>query len=1204
MSNIPESLVKALQSNSLIPLVGAGVSMAIRNQSGDQVFPSWTQLLHGLAEKLEKETLPKDADYVRMSIDMGNFQVAAEHAYKKLQKRTWIEFFKQQFAPDFSTLNEPSTALYKAIWGLGSGIITLNYDEILENYHPDSKRPESITNRSLAELAQFTDDPNRPQVWHLHGSINQCDDLVLTGEQYNCLYTLTDKMKANYQAALDTLQTLITKKSLLFIGCSLSDVELLAQIKQQRDIFAGNTANHYALIKADENHAVQDKLRAAGLNIQLITFEDFGEPLINKIQELSACRQAVETPKANTPTEAKAKPQESSESPKIALLTAKPLGDDDAYQKQLTTKIPYPVELLALTIDNLNNLEGFDYVMIFSKVIKHRLLIEDAYLAPAKIRFEELEEQLGLEQPKGVFVLVDQLPNADVLEELDLPLLISTLDDPKKLLFGLAKKQQLPNDKYSMCVGDVHFDLAPLKNKITAATPPKAKMPEHIDHKAIKGFVGRDNDLRNISRSVCTLEQEGGLLTIKGAGGIGKTTLAKKLALAYAERGLFDGGIVFIDCEPIPDHEQFRYKVCKPFLLEQAVDMHAYLREHHDQKHRLIILDNFETLLYLNDINAIKATLAIICDYATVLITSREVLGVDGENVEEIRQFTTDEAEELFLASSKRKNPQGSERALLRESILEEQLDNNPLAIKLVTANLPKVVSLRSLAEDLKDDLFNKVSEQDLASFDSDADININKKKSIYVSILYSYNKLSNQEQQAFELLALFPDGVHLDNLKKMSSQQNNKDIPVQKSIFSDKVIKALENKSMILSANNGVIKLQSIVRRFADAQLKKRDNIRPYLNKLFDYNNSILLMLNSMRLHYQTENSALQKFDLQKNNFFKPLQFFNEVDIDQKVLLNYLQSLLTMIERISSCFRFAEALETVKHDFDKNYQLTINVMQLFARYFDGDFDESYKKLREIMPLDLALEQNRVLGYNRLLSNIAMNIYVMEGVELIQVCIYTEKNNIMYNGYSPVLFEIGVHAINYAKNAKYDFFGLQVLQQTANLALTAIDKFQENIYEADHLSHMQISYLRCKMQALPKGTIKKLVVINPYTQGLKTLMLAFIEQDNDHAEQLYQQAIDDLRHIHYYYVEALYLYAKFLQEKIRTGFDEIYQKGLNLSKKHHYRYLNYCFDQLLNPTEGGYNEQDYPLPVEYDFGPYIKELIDYNIDIQKQAHKC
>ena len=60
---IPKSLSDKLRKGHVVPFVGAGVSMNVRNRlSGKPIFPSWRQLLIDAADRLEHETKSAEAE--------------------------------------------------------------------------------------------------------------------------------------------------------------------------------------------------------------------------------------------------------------------------------------------------------------------------------------------------------------------------------------------------------------------------------------------------------------------------------------------------------------------------------------------------------------------------------------------------------------------------------------------------------------------------------------------------------------------------------------------------------------------------------------------------------------------------------------------------------------------------------------------------------------------------------------------------------------------------------------------------------------------------------------------------------------------------------------------------------------------------------------------------------------------------------------
>jgi hypothetical protein len=865
MHNIPQGLHDAIKSKRLIPIVGAGVSKSVKNNQGDQVFPSWTELLTLAASELRGQVEDRNAQLVDIFLDTQDYQQAARYAYEGLKGPNWNTFFKSQFDPELDSLNPSSASLPKAIWQLSNQIITLNYDKVLQWAHEQPAQVSIIHNHSLAELSDFQKPShNKPIVWHLHGHIDNSAELILTPKGYQNLYATSTDTETQYKTALETLRAISRTKSFLFIGCSLEDVELLSEIRQEQALFAENTGPHYALVHKDEEARIKAKLN--GTNIKLIPFESFGEPLVKLIEEL-----ANHVSQQSTPIiEAQSAPQPAINHKKIALLSANPIDqaqderEKDRYANLLREfkKIPCSIDHFCLSVENLNNLHDYDYVLILSKVIKNKLLIENEYLCSQNMSFAELEEQIGNESVSGVFIFVDQLPNETTTSALRLPTLILPMLEKNVLaglIFQLFKKNNLKHFNNAQLLNLEAFNLSPLTEKPKDHFhQQKTPLPGNIDPKTVRNFIGRTNDLEQISRKLLSLEDQSGVLTIKGSGGIGKTTIIKKLTVALAERGYFAGGISFVDGEFISDCQQFKNKVASAFNLEQAEDAQQHLREHHDHQSRLIIIDNLETLLYLDDTLQIKAFLSFICDYASLVVTSRETLQIEGEVVYEMRQFTTDEAFELFTSGIWERKIAADEVELLRQDILEKLLDNNPLAIKLITGNMPKGKSLRTLKEELETNLFSKISETELELFDDKSDLNIARKKSIYGSILYSYNHLTDEEKITFELLSLFPDGINLESFKRLSREQNKSASP-HKSMITDKIIKSLEDKSM-LENNSGQIKLQSIVGKFAEVQLHQRDNYTRYYQRAFEYN---LSLADALATHLEKNKShALKIFN------------------------------------------------------------------------------------------------------------------------------------------------------------------------------------------------------------------------------------------------------------------------------------------------------------------------------------------------------
>ncbi len=128
---------------------------------------------------------------------------------------------------------------------------------------------------------------------------------------------------------------------------------------------------------------------------------------------------------------------------------------------------------------------------------------------------------------------------------------------------------------------------------------------------------------------------------------------------------------------------------------------------------------------------------------------------------------------------------------------------------------------------------------------------------------------------------------------------------------------------------------------------------------------------------------------------------------------------------------------------------------------------------------------------------------------------------------------------------------------------------------------------------IDKTIINKLVIVNPYTQGLQQLIFAFCETDTDKAISLYEEAKENLKHIKYYFVEALFYYAKFLKDiRLMSKFEEIYKQGHELAQKHYFRFLIYKFEDLVEPITVAYEPKNYPLPDNTNFDDQLNFLIN------------
>ena len=145
MDNLPRNLQDQLRSHKVIPFVGAGVSMAVRDkETGDVLFPSWKALLEEAVNRLQQENRLDYANIVRGLIGIGpeEYLDAAKRARQGLTGGLWFEFLGKQFDISRENVADDSLDLARVIWELGSSlIITTNYDRVLRWACP---RPDDL----------------------------------------------------------------------------------------------------------------------------------------------------------------------------------------------------------------------------------------------------------------------------------------------------------------------------------------------------------------------------------------------------------------------------------------------------------------------------------------------------------------------------------------------------------------------------------------------------------------------------------------------------------------------------------------------------------------------------------------------------------------------------------------------------------------------------------------------------------------------------------------------------------------------------------------------------------------------------------------------------------------------------------------------------------------------------------------------------
>ncbi|QUR69778.1 LuxR family transcriptional regulator [Mycobacterium spongiae] len=318
----------------------------------------------------------------------------------------------------------------------------------------------------------------------------------------------------------------------------------------------------------------------------------------------------------------------------------------------------------------------------------------------------------------------------------------------------------LPADSWLSELGTHHVPELPRPERLTQLCHPsldnkfpplqsaksvdKQNFPVHLTR-----FVGRDMQLVELRELLLNNR----LVTLIGAGGVGKTRLGVELAARIASE-FFDGAW-YVDLARITSPALVSAAVASALGLSDTpgvATLEALVQFVGDRR-MLLVLDNCEHLA------AAAASLAVdllgACPGLTLLTTSREPVGVSGEVTFLVPSLSlADEAVDLFADRARRVRPDFAMTGDVAVAVSEicRRLDGIPLAIELAAARV-RALSLDEIADGL-DDRFRLLT--------GGARTALPRQQTLRSSIDWSYALLTECERTALRRLAAFLGGFDL----------------------------------------------------------------------------------------------------------------------------------------------------------------------------------------------------------------------------------------------------------------------------------------------------------------------------------------------------------------------------------------------------------------------------------------------------------
>ena len=391
----------------------------------------------------------------------------------------------------------------------------------------------------------------------------------------------------------------------------------------------------------------------------------------------------------------------------------------------------------------------------------------------------------------------------------------------------------------------------------------------------LTSFIGRQRETAEVQR----LLADHRLVTLTGAGGVGKTRLALTVAAELPER--FADGIWFVDLAPVTDGKLIAQVLLQTFGLaaRPGLDPVRMLVDHLSDKSCLIVLDNCEHLVEASCTFAQALLQASTGVY--ILATSREPLNMAGEQTYRVPSlglppgnqlpgaipFIQYEALQLFVERARLVNPDFTLISGTSAVVAEicSRLDGIPLAIELAAART-RSIPLEALASHLDDSIRMLVG---------GPRTDVPRHQTLRATINWSYDLLSEAEQSLLQQLSVFRGGHTLEAAEEMWAGI------ADGSSRAQDVLAALIDKSMLTLDVQGRYRMLETVRQYAGEKLIEtclaeaaHDHHLQYMRELAERAEP------ELRSHNQLV--WLQRLDMELDNFRAALSWAQQRDANE----------------------------------------------------------------------------------------------------------------------------------------------------------------------------------------------------------------------------------------------------------------------------------------------------------------------------------
>jgi predicted ATPase/DNA-binding CsgD family transcriptional regulator len=461
--------------------------------------------------------------------------------------------------------------------------------------------------------------------------------------------------------------------------------------------------------------------------------------------------------------------------------------------------------------------------------------------------------------------------------------------------------------------------------------PYRAAHPSNNLPIQLTSFVGRKEEIQQVSQLLTTSR----LLTLIGAGGVGKTRLGLEVASRVV--GNYKHGVWLIELAAISEAELVVQEVWRTFKLHErnsAIDISS-LSQKLLGRETLLVLDDCEHLVLA--CAELAEGLLRVCPDVHILATSRQPFGMAGETVWPVptlslsesiqptapRDLLRSEAVQLFIERAQAAQPdfQFTDASIMIIGEICDRLEGIPLAIEMAAAWV-RSLSLPQIAARLKKPF------QILTKGSRTAPP---RQQSLQASIDWSYQILTEAEKTLFRRLAVFTGSFTLEAVESICADWD------EAGVSSEERITSVEN-----GPPGSTLYRQEILKLIS--QLADKSLVQVIQD--VDTRYRILEIIRQYAWSKLLASQEEERFQSRFLDFYLELAHQDEADLKGFARSAWLRRL--HIERDN--LRSALHLSIMHNDTEKGLQLASTLGWYW--FFEGYLNEGRKWLEKMLSLD------------------------------------------------------------------------------------------------------------------------------------------------------------------------------------------------------------------------------------------------------------